>query len=484
MSYDGNAHTLPGGGGGRATEVGSFNVRDYGAIGDGTTDDTAAFNAAIAAMPTKTISATAFPVGQLKLGSGTYKLGSGGTDVVNLGPFVSVLGHGHGSTTLAYYGAGSCLRQFNSVRPSSDTFDTLAAFSGEFSGFTIDGVNCQAGASGLRYGDTEGGVILGVFIRGFNKTGCDGLLFDNQYSWTENMRVWASTYDCTNGFRFHGCGGTAPGGDNSFMYNHMDLKVYSMVNQNGVVFDNGAYYVNGSLRIRANMRNHTAAQTSALLSIKDVGVTGHLGAGIPSQISNCHLELQGETNGTGTIGPMTIRFGDPTVNYLSQCEGVMAFSGGKWAASNWSLATNYASGTMTFAGFIAGDANLSPADGGYTTRTAHYFGASTLFTDGGAPLHQGDVFGPTTLTQNMTISLQQNKGGPQRKTFVIKQAASGGPYTVTWPKPGSPTTSAPAVYWAGGTAPTMTATANATDMYELSTTDGVRWYGRATQNVS
>jgi hypothetical protein len=30
----------------------------------------------------------------------------------------------------------------------------------------------------------------------------------------------------------------------------------------------------------------------------------------------------------------------------------------------------------------------------------------------------------------------------------------------------------------------MTATANATDMYELSTTDGVRWYGRATQNVS
>lgn len=56
--------------------------------------------------------------------------------------------------------------------------------------------------------------------------------------------------------------------------------------------------------------------------------------------------------------------------------------------------------------------------------------------------------------------------------------------TVTWPHNASPTTTSPKVIWAGGTAPTMTATANAIDVYYLETLDGATWYGRAAQNMS
>lgn len=109
---------------------------------------------------------------------------------------------------------------------------------------------------------------------------------------------------------------------------------------------------------------------------------------------------------------------------------------------------------------------------------------TALFNNGVFQVGQGDFAPSVTLTASITISFQGNVAGPQRKLLVIKQAASGGPYTVTWPKPGSPTLAAPAVYWAGGTAPTMTVTASATDVYELITVDGIKWYGVARQAVA
>jgi hypothetical protein len=65
---------------------------------------------------------------------------------------------------------------------------------------------------------------------------------------------------------------------------------------------------------------------------------------------------------------------------------------------------------------------------------------------------QGDFFA-VTLSQNITLAPNTSGsetgdfGGPQRKTFVITQAASGGPYTVSWPSASHPTTANPAVVW-------------------------------------
>lgn len=469
-------------------------VDRYGADPTGVADSTAAFNLALASMPTRTVTnangTAVFPVGTLVLGAGTYRLGST-SDVNNLGPYVTVSCPGTNTTVIDYRGANQAFRVYNNIRPVSDTFIDLAGLGSSVSGLTIDGTNCQAGAVGLKVGDVEG-LVLGpsLTIQNFSKAGCSGLLFWNEFAWTENVKAWANVFNCTVGVKFYACAGSTLqnafiGGDNSFMYNDMTFKIYSFGGQDGVVLDNGATFQGGALKIRANMANAASLPTNALLRVTGVAPVGHLGAGTNSQLYNCYLELQGETNGPGAFGPYTLYLGDPGANYVVNCLGVLAFNGGKWRLSNWTLAANFANGSFTYQGYVSGDTNLAPADGGGgVVSGAQYLSRSTLFTDGGASFHQGDFLGPTTLTQNMTVSLQGAKGGPQRKTIFIRQAASGGPYTVTWPKPGSPTLSSPAVYWPAGSAPTMTATAGALDRYDLSTVDGVRWYGTASQNLS
>ncbi|CAB4136480.1 hypothetical protein UFOVP312_1, partial [uncultured Caudovirales phage] len=70
-----------------------------------------------------------------------------------------------------------------------------------------------------------------------------------------------------------------------------------------------------------------------------------------------------------------------------------------------------------------------------------------------------------TLTGNCTFTFPALVAG-ESFTLLLRQDGTGG-RTVTWPA---------AVRWPGGTAPTITATANQTDKYVF-TSDGTRWYG-------
>jgi hypothetical protein len=270
------------------------------------------------------------------------------------------------------------------------------------------------------------------------------------------------------------------GGDDSFEYNDIVSKVYAWPNQNGLLLEGGANFANGSVKTRANFLLSSSPQTSAALTITGQdSVTG-----LYSQLSFCHLDFQAETDGSGAFGPMTIKFGDVVNNAIYNCVGILSFGGANWTPSNWSVANSFAAGNFFFMGEVSGDTNLAPAVHGSTAFVgALVYGTSILFQNGGMPLGQGD-FLACTLNQSITVAFQNTTAGPQRKTIVITQAASGGPYTVTWPHNASPTTTNPKVKWAGGTAPVMTATANAVDVYKLETIDGATWYGQAIQNVS
>jgi hypothetical protein len=70
-----------------------------------------------------------------------------------------------------------------------------------------------------------------------------------------------------------------------------------------------------------------------------------------------------------------------------------------------------------------------------------------------------------TLTGNCTFTFPTAVAG-ESFTLLLRQDGTGS-RTVTWPA---------AVRWPGGTAPTITATANQTDKYVF-TSDGTRWYG-------
>lgn len=84
-------------------------------------------------------------------------------------------------------------------------------------------------------------------------------------------------------------------------------------------------------------------------------------------------------------------------------------------------------------------------------------------------LDDGNVF-TSTLTESTTVAFVNPpaSGTAQGFTIVFTQDATGG-RTVTWPA---------SVKWAGGTAPTITATASATDVVTLITYDGgTTYYG-------
>ena len=111
----------------------SVSVKDFGAVGDGTTDDTAAIQAAIAAC---SIGGTVlFPPGQFKL-----------TSAITINKPINIVGLGGGS---AYNDSGSYVIQSNVSANAFTLVATLANFA--FSQYGIVGVNfrdiCIEGAS-------------------------------------------------------------------------------------------------------------------------------------------------------------------------------------------------------------------------------------------------------------------------------------------------------------------------------------------------
>lgn len=260
----------------------------------------------------------------------------------------------------------------------------------------------------------------------------------------------------------------------SMGYCDIDITIFSTISQDGFVVENGPDFYSGRIKIRGNMTGGDSGV--AALKVLGTAPAGTRLSGTRSLIQFCELDVQVESGGA-TPSTQTI-FCDAG-NQINACIGILRF-GGTWTAANF----NQATGRMQFLGFIIGDANLNPANGNRPIALS-----AMTYTVGSAAsgsLHVGDGdFFEYILTASTTISVSGTTvGGPMRKTVVLHQAASGGPYTVTWPSTASPTLAAPTVKWAGGTAPTMSTGASAIDVYELSTLDGKTWYGRAIQNVS
>jgi hypothetical protein len=318
---------------------------------------------------------------------------------------------------------------------------------------------------------------------------------DNQYAWTEETHGYLWLTNCTQHLVFDvASAGTTS--TSSFGYTDLQVEILAKVSQDGVVLQNGAFLYNSKLSVKANFQGHSSAQSTAVLRITGTVPAGHPNAGGSAKIASCRLDIQAEcTSATGSNAPQTIVFGTLGGNSLLGCIGVLDFSQGSlaFATSNWT-ATG-AAGTFGYEGIVKGDFNLNNATVGlgsafsYATVGAKTYGKSLLSAaNGNLQVSNGDYFS-STLTGNITISLNLGTGAAtfaaaQRKVIIIKQAAAGGPFTVTWPHTASPSVTACTVNWAGGTAPTMTAAANSVDVYYLDTYDGATWFGHAVQNVS
>lgn len=318
-----------------ATTPDWINVVSQGADPTGATDSAPAIQAAIKALP-----ATG---GVVYLPAGTYKVASTVTCTTVPTYFV---GDGVWATTLSFTGTGDCVRIYDPT-----TYGTRTRYAGGFCGITIDGTHAGAGSTGLHVGDLLQ-YELDVTVQSFTGTGSIGVHLDNAYYWTEQLHGRIYAQYCTSHVVFD-CSGSLTTSSGSF--ERCDLDIY--IDQDdayydGVVFRNGAFTGNGSLRIRGNFGSYTSALSSAVLRLTGSTPAGReypSSSGIVSGLLDIGVEA-----GSDAYTPQTIAFGS-SANTISGCYGALNFGIG----SDQKFSPSNNAGNVTgFQGPVIGDSTL------------------------------------------------------------------------------------------------------------------------------
>jgi hypothetical protein len=430
--------------------------------------DAAAITAGLAKLP-----ATG---GELNFAPGNYYLKPGGVAPIVVPNGKTVMINGNGAVVNTVAGAsGDVIRMYSSAITPQPSRSSIQ-------GLIIDGTNAAANVTGLHFGDFVGSK-LDLVIQNFNSAGSIGLNADNTVSWTENCD-WRVIFNSNLSPVVH----QVTTGHSSFGYSAFDYTIFAPnAGQNGMQILNGSSLYHGSLRIRGDFEGSGSPLTNAVLTMKGAAPVGSPNAGSNTLLLAEHIMIQAECF-AGAFTPQTIFMDSANFAFAQNCYGIMDFALGAAAFSAATINT----GQMQFTGFVNGDPSINPVQSQWmaTNSPETYRLPSNFGANGTIPTTIGDMYQPSVLSANITIALiyapfsSTTLGDPQRITVKLQQAASGGPFTVTWPKPGAPTTANPAVYWPGGVAPVMSPAANAIDIYDLETLDGIRWYGVAHQAMS
>lgn len=318
----------------------------YNADPTGAADSTAAFQNAISA-------AASAGGGVIYVPAGTFTISS--TLTCTAVP-VYFVGDGAWASILSFIGSGDCLRIYD-----GSTYSGRRKYSGGVIGITIDGAKAGAGSCGLHVGDLLQ-YELDLTVQNFSGTGGVGVHLDNNYYWTEQLfgRIYAQ--NCASHVVFDWTTGTSTTSSGSF--ERCDLDVYlDQMNArfDGVVFQNGAFITNGSLKIRGNFGSSGSSVSSAALRL--TGYQSANGYSSYSGIVDSMLDI-GVECGSGSYTPQTIVFG-ASGNSISGCYGALNFG----AAGNTFTASNNVKNVFNFLGHTTGDNSLP---GGWATYSSGF----------------------------------------------------------------------------------------------------------------
>jgi hypothetical protein len=314
------------------------NVKDHGAVGDGSTDDTSAILAALAVVPSGGV--LYFPVGNYKT-----------TGTINPLYDQRIVGDGAGSM-ISYYGSGDAIRQFNPKKPPYSETD----FAGGVEDLVIDGANAGAGACGLHIGDGSDYYLNRLRIAHFEGAGSIGLHLDDTIGWTEKMTATVQLFRNTTAVVFDVNGSPTP----SFMYNDFDFHISAnqytngagqQAGMQGITMLNGAQIRNARLKVRGNFFFDSSNSTSfSGVSCLDISGTGCL-------LSGTFLDIAVETDNaaSGQTGWRTIKLGS---NNMLNNNGRLIFSDSGWTNSDATLA----SGQFGLDGVIVNEPSLIAAN--------------------------------------------------------------------------------------------------------------------------
>ena len=177
--------------------------------------------------------------------------------------------------------------------------------------------------------------------------------------------------------------------------------------------------------------------------------------------SNADIDLA--PNGTGRVVVKgNTNQGSIVLNCENNSHGITIQSAPHSASATYTVKLPNALGTSNASAFVTADANgVTTFDNGTIEESTTVSSSSNAAT---LNLRDGNVF-EHTLTENVTYTFSNPASSGKVSSFVlkIKQDASGAGDTVTFPG---------TVDFVGGTAPTLTATANAIDTFVIFTTDG------------
>lgn len=295
-----------------------------GAKGDGTTDDTAALNAAFAATP------------YVIVPPGTYKY----TGQLNI-PYNSLV-KGCGVSTVFAPANSAAKIYFHNSNSGINSSNYYQFQGGRLEDFLVDGTNAGANAVGVSIGDAWGIGMSRVVIQNFTGTSAIGLNVQNDYTWTEKARIQATLKNCTK----LGVLGVTSGASSSMEYSFFDFDVYAAASQSGITIQNGAYLTgSGLFRMVGNFAGNGSGPALTITGTGGLGSTNaKIGAG-------CQVQLNLETAATSSP-PQTINFGSSS-NGLLNCFGSLIFGGNAWTASN-AVAAN-----IIFGGIIQHDSVLT-----------------------------------------------------------------------------------------------------------------------------
>jgi len=219
-------------------------------------------------------------------------------------------------------------------------------------------------------------------------------------------------------------------------------------------------YVDG---VTSAIQTQLDAKLSDLVSDTTPQLGGNLDTNGQDIVTTSNADLDLAPNGTGKV---VVRGNTNSGKIVLNCEnnshGVTLASPPHSASATYEVALPNALGTTNASAVVTTDANgVATFDNGTIEESTTVSSSSNAAT---LNLRDGNVF-EHTLTENVTYTFSNPASSGKVSSFVlkIKQDASGSGYTVTFPA---------SVDFVGGTAPTLTATANAIDTFVIFTTDG------------
>ena len=219
-------------------------------------------------------------------------------------------------------------------------------------------------------------------------------------------------------------------------------------------------YVDG---VTSAIQTQLDAKLSDLVSDTTPQLGGNLDTNGQDIVTSSNANLDLAPNGTGKV---VVRGNTNSGKIVLNCEnnshGVTLASPPHSASATYEVALPNALGTTNASAIVTADANgVVGFDNGTIEESTTVSSSSNAAT---LNLRDGNVF-EHTLTENVTYTFSNPAASGKVSSFVlkIKQDASGSGYTVTFPA---------SVDFVGGTAPTLTATANAIDTFVIFTTDG------------